>query len=144
MLGVLPLNEALGKAEEYGLDLVEISPNANPPVAKIMDFGKFKYEQARLDKKQKQKQKIGELKEVRFGIKIGKHDLEIKTKQAETFLKNKMKVQILLRFKGREITHKDLGFKLVEDFVKGLQDISKQEGNIKQQGMTLSTILVPK
>ena len=144
MLGVLSREEALKKAEEYSLDLVEISPNASPPVVKIMDFGKFKYEQARAEKKQKQRQKIGEIKEVRFGIKISKHDLENKTKRAQDFLKNKMKVQVLLRFKGREVTHKDLGFKLVEEFIEGLQEVSRKEGGIKQQGMTLSITLAPK
>ncbi|OIP23622.1 translation initiation factor IF-3 [bacterium CG2_30_33_46] len=143
-LGVLSKEEAFSRAEEYGLDLVEVSPNARPPVVKIMDFGKFKYEQAKAEKKHNQKQKTGELKEIRFGLKIGTHDLDIKLRRAEEFFKDNNKVQIILRFKGREITHKELGFELLKKFIDRLNEISKLEGGIKSQGMSITALLVPK
>lgn len=136
--------EALKKAQEVDLDLVEVSPNARPPVVKIMDLGKFRYEQTKAAKKQRQKQKAGEIKEIRLGLKISQHDLEVKAKKTESFLRDKNKVQLTLRFKGREITHKELGIKLLNDFVDKLGDFSQREGEIKKQGMTISTLLVPK
>lgn len=136
--------EALRKAQEQGLDLVEVAPNARPPVVKIMDYGKFKYKQAKAEQKQKQKQKAGEIKEIRLGLKIQEHDLNFKIKKALSFLKNRNKVQVMLRFKGREITHKDLGIKLLENFVRNLEEVSKIEGGIKAQGMVISVLLVPR
>lgn len=123
---------------------MEVSPNNRPPVVKIMDFGKFKYEQTKAERKQKQRQKIGEIKEIRLGLKISRHDLDIKAKQTEAFLKNRNKVQIMLRFKGREITHKDLGFKILNDFIGKLKEFGTIEDNIKQQGMIIIANLKPK
>lgn len=143
-LGVLSREEALKKALGEDLDLVEVSPAARPPVVKIMDYGKFKYEQNKAEKKQKQKGKTGELKEIRLGLKIKEHDLETKIKKATTFLKNQNKVQIFFRFKGREVTHKELGRKIVNSFILKLGDISKLEGSIKEQGMTIIAVILPK
>jgi len=123
---------------------VEVSPNANPPVAKVMDLGKFRYEQTKAARKQRQQQKVGEIKEIRISLKISAHDLDVKAKKAETFLKNKSKVQLMLRFKGREITHKELGIKLLKDFAEKLEEFAKIEGELKKQGMTISMLVVPR
>ena len=143
-LGVLSREEAQDKATEAGLDSVEVSPNARPPVVKIMDYGKFKYEQNKAERKQRQKGKIGELKEIRLGLKISEHDLNIKIKQAITFLKNKNKVQILLRFRGREITHKDLGTKLLNSIILKLEEFGNLDENIKEQRMVMIATILPK
>jgi translation initiation factor IF-3 len=134
----------MNKAEEAGLDLIEISPNANPPVAKITDFGKFKYEQNRQDKKNRKSAKVGELKEMRFSLKISDHDLEFKAKRVEKFLKDKNKVNIMLRFKGREITHKELGIKVLERVIERLSEVARPDGEIKAQGMSINITLSPK
>jgi len=143
-LGVLSKEEAMEKAKERGLDLVEVNPNVRPPIVKIMDFGKFKYEQAKAERKHRSKQKAGELKEIRLGLKISQHDLGIKANQAISFLKNKNKLQIILRFKGREITHKELGINILKGFVEKLKDFGIFDGSIKQQGMVIIANILPK
>jgi translation initiation factor IF-3 len=136
--------DALRKAIEEDLDLVEISPKAEPPVAKIIDFGKFKYDQKRAEKKNKQKQKKGDVKEIRFSLKISDHDLEVKAKRAEKFLTSGHKVNLMLRFKGREITHKELGEKVVKRVIERLSELGKPEGDIKLQGMVINLVISPK
>lgn len=127
-----------------GLDLVEINPNTNPPVAKIMDFGKFKYEQAKAERKHRSQQKTGELKEIRLGLKISQHDMDIKANQAISFLKNKNKLQVMLRFRGREITHKELGINILKGFIEKLKDFGIFDGKINQQGMVIAASIQPK
>jgi len=131
-------------SQQEDLDLVEISPKANPPVVKIMDFGKFKYEQAKSERKSKQKIKRNELKEIRFGLKISSHDLETKAKRAEKFLTSGHKVNLMLRFKGREITHKELGLEVINRVIARLDDFGKPEGQIQSQGMIINITLAPK
>ena len=136
--------EALELSQQENLDLVEISPKANPPVVKVMDFGKFKYEQAKSERKSKQKIKKNELKEIRFGLKISDHDLETKAKKAEKFLTSGHKVNLMLRFKGREITHKELGLEVINRVIARLDDFGKPEGQIQSQGMIINITLAPK
>jgi len=143
MLGVLSKLAALRKAEEFGLDLVEISPNANPPVCKIIDFGKYQYELAKKDKMQRKNQQQQQLKELRFKPGTEKHDFDFKTKHARGFLEAGNKVKASVMFRGREITHKEYGRDLLERFVKELEDVSKIDVDIKMEGRNMMVLLSP-
>ncbi len=143
-IGVVSLPEALRTAEEEGLDLVEISPNANPPVAKIIDWGKFKYEKRKQEQTQKKKQRNVEMKGVRLSSKIGEHDMETKAKSAKKFLLSGNKVKVRLFFKGREITHKDIGEKVLRKFAEKLEDVSTVEQDVAFTGREAGIILAPK
>lgn len=142
--GIVPLQRALDMAREDGLDLVEISPNAVPPVAKIMDWGKFKYEQQKQQQKQKAKQKVIEVKGIRLGIKISEHDLDTKLKSAEKFIAKENKVKFQVRFKGREVTHKELGTKLLETIKERLAEVSDIEQPPTSQGRDMFMVVAPK
>ena len=142
-LGVLPIKQALAKAEERELDLIEIAPNAKPPVCKIVDFGKFIYEQKRKEKLQKKKQAVTVLKEIRLHPNTDTHDIEFKAKHAINFLENGNKVKIAVIFKGRELAYKDHGRALLERFVEKLEDYAKTEQEIKFEGRAMSTIMAP-
>ena len=142
-VGVVETHEAMRMAEEAGLDLVEIQANVRPPLCKIMDYGKYKYE---LSKKSKgQKNKAQELKEVRLGrsAKIDPHDVGIRVNQARKFLMQGHKVQIVQRFRGREMQHKDIGLDRLQDIAKELSDISKVEAPPRQAGRQMSMLLTP-
>ncbi|RJO60200.1 translation initiation factor IF-3 [candidate division WS5 bacterium] len=143
-LGVVSLSEALRRAEEEGFDLVEISPAANPPVVKIIDWGKFKYEQQKASRTQKKKQKTVEVKGIRLSAKIGEHDLQTKAKHARKFLESGNKVKIRLFFKGREIVHKDIGENVLKKFSRELEDVAKIDQDITFSGREVSMILSPK
>jgi translation initiation factor IF-3 len=117
-LGVLSRQEALDLAVEQGLDLVEISPNADPPVAKIVDWGKFNYQKTKLAQKTKRNAKNLEVKQMRFGLKIGDHDLMVKLGKVANFLEAGHKVKLTVFYRGRELAHKDLGFKLAERVIE--------------------------
>jgi translation initiation factor IF-3 len=142
MLGVVDLHSAIGKAQSFGLDLVEISPNAEPPVCKIMDYGKYKYELKKKLNDAKKKQKIVEIKEIKLRPTIGEHDLQIKIKQIKKFIEEGEKVKITLRFKGREITHNEIGLNLVNKVIDELQDIAKAESPAKLEGKQILVMLV--
>jgi translation initiation factor IF-3 len=116
-LGVLPLNEALIMARQAGVDLVEIAPNATPPVCRIVDFGKFRYEQSKREKESKKHQHANKVKEVQLSVKIDPHDLEVKRDHAVGFLCEEMKVKVSLRFRGREMAHTEIGFQVVNKFL---------------------------
>ncbi len=116
-LGVMTKGDALRAAEEAGLDLVEISPEANPPVAKIVDWGKFNYQRTKQLQKNKRNTKTSEIKQMRFGLKIGDHDLEVKLRKVSGFLADGHKVKLGIWFKGREMAHQDLGYKLADKVV---------------------------
>jgi translation initiation factor IF-3 len=122
-LGVLDRREALSMAEEQGLDLVEISPDANPPVVKIVDWGKYNYQRTKQLQKNKKTAKALEVKQMRFGLKIGEHDLEIKMKKVTGFLEAGHKVKLTIFYRGRELAHKELGFKLAEKVIADFGDI---------------------
>lgn len=131
-------------AIEAGLDLVEVSPNAVPPVAKILDYGKYRYEQQKLVQKQKSKQKVIEVKGIRLGIKISEHDLTTKLKAAEKFLSKENKVKFQVRFKGREITHKELGESLLRSITERLAEISEVEQPPTSLGRDMFMVVGPK
>jgi translation initiation factor IF-3 len=126
-IGIVQLSEALTRAEQAGYDLVEIAPNAQPPVAKILDWGKFQYEQTKQQQKSRKKQKLVEVKQVRLGLKIGDHDFDVKLNRARKFLEQGSKVKVSVFFRGREITHPELGKKLLERFTQQVSDIAQQE-----------------
>ena len=140
-LGILPTAEALARAREAELDLVEVAPNDRPPVCRIMDFGKFKYE-----KKKKAHHNVHQtkLKEVRLRPKTGEHDIEFKLKQARGFLQHKDKVQISVVFKGRENAHIEEGKKVLEGFIQELLDIGKVESAPSKQGKNMTCTIAPK
>jgi len=144
MHGVIPTLEALNMAREVGMDLVEVSPNERPPVCRIMDFGKFKYEQKKKHAASTKTHQV-QLKEIRLRPKTGEHDLEFKVKQARTFLEHKDKVKVNVQFKGRENAHHDRGREVLNHFVAGLEDISKVEQMAKMDGAkNMSVVLAPK
>jgi len=142
--GVLPTSEALKLARAAELDLVEVSPNAKPPVAKILDLGKYKYEQSKAQQRQRRGQNDGAVKEVRLSVKINDHDLEVKAKRAEKFLEDGHKVKAGIMFKGREIVHAHLGEALVNRFIDRLSKVAKIEQVPTRQGRSIHTILSPK
>ncbi len=126
MLGVLPTDDALKKAVEVGLDLVEVAPNVRPPVCRIMDYGKFKYEQKKKQSKNEKQHHI-HIKEIRLRPKTGDHDIEFKLKQARKFLEERDKVKVTVIFKGRENAHHDRGRDILLDVMRKLEEISKVE-----------------
>jgi translation initiation factor IF-3 len=143
-LGVVRTVEAIEKAKEAGLDLVEVSPNAVPPVAKIMDWGKFRYEQQKQQQKAKAKQKTQELKTIRLGVKIGQHDLDTKLRTAEKFLDHGDKVKFQLRFRGREVVHKELGEKILLGIAETLIEKTEVEQAPTFAGREMTLVVAPK
>lgn len=139
----MPISEALKKAEELGFDLVEIAPNAKPPVCKIIDYGKLLYEQQKRDKLQKKKQHVTVLKEIRLHPNTDKHDFDFKARHAEKFLKEGNKVKVSVIFKGRELAYKEHGKELLVRFIETLDEISNVEHEIKFEGRTMHAILAP-
>jgi translation initiation factor IF-3 len=135
------LTEALAAAAEAGLDLAEIAPSAQPPVAKILDYGKFRYEQTKQLQKSRRNQKQVEIKEVRFGLKIGAHDLEVKLNRARKFLADGQKVKLSLRFKGREISRPALGQDILARAAAQLDDIAVTEQAPLMSGRDLNMII---
>lgn len=143
MIGIMSAREAQLKANEKELDLVKISPNANPPVCKIMDYGKFVYEQNKKDKEAKKKQTIIELKEIRLSAKIEDHDFNFKARNAIKFLDDGDKVKVSIRFRGREISYSALGREVMEKFADTVKEYGKMEKPPVMEGRTLSMILIP-
>lgn len=143
-LGVMSSKEALKIAEEKEMDLVMISPNANPPVCRIMDFGKFIYEQQKRDKEAKKKQKVINIKEIRLSPNIEEHDIEIKATNARKFLLAEDKVKVTIRFRGREADYSHIGIKILETFRSMLEDVCVVEKAPKLEGRTMTMILAPK
>ncbi len=143
-LGVMPSKEALTVAQGHDLDLVEVSPNSNPPVCRIMDFGKFKYEQSKRAKRAKKKQHIMHLKEVKFRPKIEEHDYQFKLKHARRFLETHDKVKFTVTFRGRELSHSELGHKLLERVVADLEEVGQVEGRVRAEGRNLVLVMIPK
>jgi len=130
-------------AEDAGLDLVEISPNASPPVCKIMDFGKFKYEQQKRESEAKKKQKTIEVKEVKFRPNTDIHDYDVKMRNVMRFLENGDKVKVTLRFRGREMAHQDLGRNLLERVADDVQEVGKVENMPKMEGRQMVMMIGP-
>ena len=143
-LGIMPAKDALRLAREAELDLVKVAPAAKPPVCKIIDYGKFRYEMARKEKEAKKKQKIIEVKEVRLSPNIDVNDLNTKTNAARKFLEKGNKVKVTLRFRGREMAHMNASRHILEDFAKSLEDVAGIDKPIKQEGRSLTIFLSPK
>lgn len=143
-LGVMPLQQALGIAEEKDLDLVLVAPNGNPPVCKIMNYGKYKFEQAKKEKEAKKKQKILELKEIRVTPNIEDHDFNFKAKNARKFIEDGCKVKITVRFRGRELNNAKAGEVVLYQFIEDLQDIATPEKKPLLEGRNMFVILAKK
>lgn len=143
-LGVVSTSSAKEMALEAGLDLVEVSPNAVPPVAKIMDWGKYRYEQQKQQQKAKAKQKTTELKTIRLGVKIGSNDLNTKLRTATKFLEHEDKVKFQLRFRGREVVHKELGEKILLGVAESLSEIAEVEQTPTFAGREMTLVVAPK
>jgi len=143
-IGVLSTKEALNMAAEAELDLVMISPNANPPVCKIVDYGKFRYEQMRKEKEAKKKQKVMEVKEIRLSPNIDANDLNTKANQARKFLAKGDKVKIALRFRGREMAHVNVGKDILDDFYAKLEDVAVVDKPAKLEGRSMVMFLAEK
>lgn len=143
-MGIVPINQALEIAEEKGLDLVEVAPSAKPPVCRLMDYGKFKFEQSKREKEARKKQKVISIKEVKLRPNIDEHDFLVKARNARKFLGAGDKVKVTIMFRGREITHPELGEKLSLRMVEELSDVSAVEKPPKVEGRNMVTILIPK
>ena len=143
-LGVMPVEEALRIAEDRGLDLVEVAPMARPPVVKIMDYGKFKYEQDKATRAAKKKQHVIHMKEVKFRPGISQHDFDFKVRHARTFLGDGNKVKLTMMFRGRQITHPELGQEVLARVLEDLQDVAKVEAQPKLEGRNMTMVVAPK
>lgn len=137
----MSLREALDIAQKAGVDLVEISPKANPPVAKIVDWGKYQYQKMKEQQKARRNNKANELKQMRFGLKIGSNDLEVKLRKIRAFLSDGHKVKILIFFRGREIAHKNLGYDLIDKMMEQLKDEATLEQKPTMAGRNLSIVI---
>lgn len=133
--------EAIAAAQEAGLDLVEISPNADPPVAKIVDWGKYNYQRTKQLQKNKRNTKVTELKQMRFGLKIGEHDLQVKLSKVTKFLEAGHKVKLTIFFRGREMAHKDLGFKLADKIIEDYGDAIAVDQTPQLAGKQLTFVI---
>ncbi len=142
--GLVDPRDAVRAAEELGLDLVEISPNANPPVCKIMDFGKFKYEQQKKAAEARKKQKVIEVKEVKFRPNIDDHDYDVKMKNVTKFLEEGDKVKVTLRFRGREMAHAELGRNLLQRVASDVEELGKVEAMPKLEGRQMVMVVAPR
>jgi translation initiation factor IF-3 len=144
MVGVVPVREALIMAEEAGLDLVEISPNASPPVCKILDFGKFKYELQKKENEARKKQKVIEVKEIKLRPGIDEHDYQVKMRSVHRFLEEGDKVKVTMRFRGREMVHQELGMKVLDRVRAELDATAKVEQWPRLEGRQMIMVMAPK
>lgn len=142
-LGILNIREAQQAADDLGLDLVEISPNAEPPVCKILDYGKFKYEQQKKAAEARKKQKVVDVKEIKIRPTIEEHDYQVKLRNARRFLEEGDKVKVVLRFRGREMAHLDLGMEVLMRFKNDLSDVGKVEAEPKMEGRQAMMLMGP-
>ena len=143
-LGIMLNRAALELAEEKQLDLVKIAPTAKPPVCKIMDYGKYRFEQSKREREIRKNQKVIDIKEVRLSATIEDHDVEVKFKAATKFLKDGDKVKVSIRFRGRQISHSEIGLEVMKDFAERLQDIAVVERRPLTEGRNMTMVLAPK
>lgn len=143
-VGIIPTTEALDRAREAGLDLVEIAPTSTPPVCRIMDYGRFKYEQSKKDKLAKKKQHTSQLKEMRYRPKIDEHDYSFKTKHVRGFLESGCKVKAFVFFRGREMAHQELGRRVLDRLIEDMSDIANIDIKPIMEGRKMNMILAPK
>ena len=144
MVGVLSAEEGLQMAIDAGLDLVEVSPNADPPVCKILDYGKFKYEQQKKRNEARKKQKIIEVKEIKMRPGIDEHDYQVKMRSMRRFLDDGDKVKVTIRFRGREMAHQELGMKVLDRVCDDLDELIKVEMVPQMEGRLMTMVLAPK
>jgi translation initiation factor IF-3 len=144
MVGVLAIEEAQEMADEVGLDLVEVSPNADPPVCKILDYGKFKYEEQKKAAEARKKQKTIDVKEIKMRPGIDVHDYEVKMRSARRFLDDGDKVKVTIRFRGREMAHQELGMKVLDRVREDLDELAKVEQNPVKEGRLMTMVIAPK
>ena len=142
-LGIISIREALYHAEDEGFDLVEVSPDAKPPVCKIVDYGKLKYKEQKSKKEAKKKQKTIEVKEIKLRPGINKHDYEVKIKALSKFISGGNKVKVSLRFRGREMEHQNLGMELLKKLIEEVSEYAKVESPPKAEGRQIMMVLVP-
>ena len=143
-LGIIRTSDALHRAQQYGLDLVEVSPTAKPPVCRIMDYGKYKYEQEKRQKEAKKKQVQTKLKEVKFHVNVEQHDYETKMRNLNKFIEHGDRVKVSLMFRGRENAHRELGFEVVNRVIQDTVEYTTVEQAPRLQGRFVTAILVPK
>ena len=143
-MGILTIDDALRKADEFGLDLVELQPNAEPPVVKILDYGKYKYQAQKRASEARKKQKIIDVKEIKLRPNIDSHDYEVKMRSVRKFLGSGDKVKITLRFRGREMAHVELGSQLLERVREDIEEEAKIESLPKMEGRQMIMVLAPK
>ena len=143
-LGLIPIEQALAAAEEFGLDLVEVSPNADPPVCKIMDYGRYRYEQTKKKHEAKKKQASFKVKEIKVRPKTGQHDLEVKIGRIKEFISKKDKVKVTVMFRGREIALTQMGMELLKKIAAAAEDIALVEHTPRFDNRTLFMVLTPK
>lgn len=141
--GIISVPEALALAEKAGLDLVEVVPNANPPVCKIIDYGKFRYDQTKREKESKKAQHQVKVKEVKLRPNINDNDFETKLKRAHQFIAKGNKVKVTCMMRGREMAHPEIGYKLVERMIEAMADVAVAEAPLKRMGRVLTTVLAP-
>ena len=144
MVGVVTLKEALEMAGEVGLDLVEVSPNAAPPVCKILDLGKFKYEEQKKRHEARKKQKVIEVKEIKMRPSIDVHDYQVKVRSARRFIDEGDKVKVTIRFRGREMAHQQLGMDVLHRIRGDMDDVAKVEQNPQTEGRMMTMVIAPK
>jgi len=142
-LGIMPLIQARETARKHNLDLVEVSPTSAPPVCRLLDYGKFKYEQQKKEQQAKKSQKVSLLREIRLRPKIGVHDFDAKARKAKKLLGEGDKVKVTLMFRGREITHPDLGWKILQRMAETLNDVASLERQPVMEGRRMDIILAP-
>ena len=142
-VGVVSRDEAIRMAEQVELDLVLVSPNAKPPVARIIDYGKYRYEQQKREKEQRKNQKTTSVKEIRLSPTIDDHDFDTKLRQARGFIEDEDKVKVSIRFRGRAITQKGLGQEVIERFADGMKDIADIQSRAKMEGRSMFMMLAP-
>ena len=144
MLGIMTADEGRALARERGLDLVEVAASSRPPVCRIMDFGKFKYEQSKKDRKARSKQHQQQLKEVKLRPKIERHDLDVKIRAARKFLSEHHKVKVTMNFRGREVTHADIGERILHEVAETLADVASVETAPRMEGRHMLMLLTPR
>lgn len=142
-MGVVPVEEAQASARERGLDLVEVAPNARPPVCRIMDYGRYKYEQAKADREARKKQHVTQMKEIKMRPNIEEHDFEFKTRHIRRFLEERNKVKVTIMFRGREMAHTENGREVLDDVIEEIGDLAVVEQEARLEGRNMFLILAP-
>lgn len=144
MLGVMTVQDGIRRAEDYGLDLVEVSPNADPPVCKILDYGKYKYEAQKKKNEAKKKQKVIEIKEIKLRPNIDEHDFQVKMRNVRKFIGEGDKVKVTMRFRGREMAHQELGMDVLNRVRDEMDEAAKVEAHPKLEGRQMIMVIAPR